>query len=78
MADEQRRERIEPSANPAVATPSARDLNRRRNDSLGRSTNDPFIADMKHIANYNYLDGNAQINSPQVSPDDEGIPGNSR
>jgi hypothetical protein len=78
MAEEQGREKDAPMAGVAAATPSAQDLNRRRNDSLGRSAYDPFIADMKHIANYNYLDGNAQINSPQVSPDDDGIPGNSR
>ena len=78
MAEEQGRKKEEPTAGAAAATPSAQDLNRRRNDSMGRSSHDPFIADMKHIANYNYLDGNAQINSPQVSPDDEGVPGNSR
>jgi hypothetical protein len=78
MAEEQKRGRDEPTAGAAVTTPLAQERPTRRNDSMGRSTYDPFIADMKHLANYNYLDGNAQINSPQVSPDDDGIPGNSR
>jgi hypothetical protein len=46
-------------------------------DSLGR-TGDPFLEDMQSIANDSGLDGNAQVNSPQASPNDDWSTGNSR
>jgi hypothetical protein len=66
-----------------AARPSGSDLNRGQSnlrkvrDSLGR-TGDPFLSDMQSIANDSGLDGNAQVNSPQASPNGEWSTGNSR
>jgi hypothetical protein len=67
----------------AAARPTGSDMNRGQTvlpnePSTASYTGDPFVEDMMDVANESELDGNAQINSPQVLHDDEGSPGTSR
>jgi hypothetical protein len=73
----------EEKAMPATTAARLSDRNRGESnrpkvrDSLGR-TGDPFLSEMQSIANDSGLDGNAQVNSPQASPNGEWSTGNSR
>jgi hypothetical protein len=39
---------------------------------------DPFIEDMTEVAGHTGMDGNAEVDSPQLISKSEGSPGNSR
>jgi hypothetical protein len=71
MENQQKNDKGRDMAANDVARPAAKNLN------MG-STGDPFIRDMQNIASQSGLDGNAQVNSPQATTNEEGSPGNSR
>jgi hypothetical protein len=58
--------------------PVAKNVNKGKVPASLGNTGDPFIRDMQNIADDNALDGNAQINSPQATANEEGSPGTSR
>jgi hypothetical protein len=61
-------------ANP-VTPRTSRD---QRSRDIDTDSRDPFIEDMTEVAGHTGMDGNAEVDSPQVIRKSEGSPGNSR
>ncbi len=49
-----------------------------RSRDMNANSGDPFIEDMTEVAGHTGMDGNAEVDSPQVITKSDGSPGNSR
>lgn len=78
MENQQKNNKDGDTAPNAAAGPVAKNLNKGKVPAYLGNTGDPFIRDMQNIADRSGLDGNAQVNSPQATTNEEGSPGNSR
>ena len=73
--DDQKHDKsVAAGANP-VAPGTSR--GQRSRDTVANS-GDPFIEDMTEVAGHTVMDGNAEVDSPQVITKSDGSPGNSR
>jgi hypothetical protein len=74
--DDNQKQNMSGAAGANPVTPERTRVQRPRD--INADSGDPFIDDMTEVAGHTSMDGNAEVDSPQVITKSDGSPGNSR